>query len=348
MLHPLSSEELPRVTSFVPVRQKNVRTLAIVPAYDEGRCIGSVVLQAKAYVDEVLVVDDGSNDDTAQIAEAAGARVVRHRHNCGKGGALNTGLAHARELGATAVVLIDGDGQHRADEIPRVLDPILRGEADVVVGSRYLQPHDHVPRHRVLGHRALNWLTNAASGVYLSDTQNGFRALSSRALEAFRFSSQGFSVESEMQFLIHEHGLRCIETPVTTLYLDRPKRSAMAQGTQVCGGLLRHAVYVRPLQCLLLPGLAILMAGLGLEVPALTSVDPCLGSARTLLLLSAPMMILGTQVLFTGMIMYAIRSQLQTMLSTPQIEQGEEAEDGTAAQETARCHAAVEHHRRHP
>lgn len=346
MLHPTRGKDLPCDAPFVRAHPRDIQTLAIVPAYDEGRCIGSVVLRAKAYVDEVLVVDDGSSDDTAQIAEAAGAMVVRHEYNRGKGGALNTGLDCARELGAKAVVLIDGDGQHRADEIPQVLGPILRGEADVVVGSRYLQPHGHVPRHRVLGHRALNWLTNAASGVYLSDTQNGFRALSSRALEAFRFSSQGFSVESEMQFLIYEHRLRCVETPVTTLYADRPKRNVVAQGAQVLGGLFSQAIFLRPMECLLVPGLTVLMVGLGLEVPALMSASPPLGPAWMLLLVSRPVMIFGAQVFLTGMVMYAIRSQQRAMPGRDPITRGEELEDGTVPQRTSRSRATAECHRR--
>lgn len=348
MLHPTYDEDPPRVTPIVHIRQRDIRTLAVIPAYDEGRCIGSVVLRVKAYVDQVLVVDDGSTDDTARIAEAAGAIVVRHQHNCGKGGALNTGLARARQLGAGAVVLIDGDGQHRAEEIPKVLGPILRGEADVVVGSRYLQAHEQVPRHRVLGHKALNWLTNAASGVQLSDTQNGFRALSSRALDVFRFSSQGFSVESEMQFLIREHRLRCVEAPVTTLYPDKPKRSVVTQGTQVLGGLVRHASYRRPVEFLLLPGLGILMGGLALEMRVLTSVDAWSRPAGALLLLGTPMMILGAQVFCTGMIMYAIRCQLLATPGTRNVEGREEGDDGAGAQEMGASRTPAEHHHRQP
>ena len=346
MLHPTDGKDSAHVTPFIHTHQRDIHTLAVVPAYDEGRCIGSVVLRVKAYVDQVLVVDDGSNDDTAQIAEAAGAIVIRHQHNCGKGGALNSGLSHARQLGARAVVLIDGDGQHRAEEIPRVLGPILRGEADVVVGSRYLQAHEQVPRQRVLGHKALNWLTNAASGVHLSDTQNGFRALSSRALEVFRFSSEGFSVESEMQFLIREHRLRCAEAPVTTLYPDSPKRSVVTQGMQVLGGLVRHATYQRPIELLLVPGLCILMGGLALEMPVLMSVIPWSRPASTLLLLSTPMMIVGAQVFCTGMIMYAIRCQLLAPPGLRRVGGREEAGDGAIAQRQGRSGTPVERHRR--
>lgn len=317
MLHSVTGEDSSRVTPFVRIpHQRDIRTLAVVPAYEEGRRIGSVVLQVKPYVDQVLVVDDGSHDDTARIAHAAGALVIRHEHNHGKGCALNTGLTRARQLGPTAVVLIDGDGQHRAEEIPSVLGPILRDEADVVVGSRYLHPHEQVPRHRVLGHAALNWLTNIVSGVHLSDTQNGFRALSRRALDAFSFSSQGFSVESEMQFLVREHKLRVVEVPVTTLYPDKPKRSAVLQGLQVLGGIARRASYHRPVEFLQLPGLGLLMTGFAIRLAAIESLHLWSRFAGTLALFGTPMMIVGAHMLCAGMIMHAIRCELVDALRT--------------------------------
>jgi glycosyltransferase involved in cell wall biosynthesis len=311
MLHPVIGEDPPRATPFVcGPHGRHIHTLAVVPAYEEERRIGSVVLQVKPYVDQVLVVDDGSHDDTAGIAYAAGALVIRHDHNEGKGCALNTGLMRARQLGAMAVVLIDGDGQHQAEEIPILLGPILRGEADVVVGSRYLHAQAQVPRHRVLGHKALNWLTSIVSGVHLSDSQNGFRALSRRALEAFWFSSQGFSVESEMQFLIRQHGLRFAEAPVTTLYVDKPKRSVVVQGLHVVSGTLRGAGYYRPLRFLELPGFGLLVIGLAIRTSAIEHLQLSSRLVAALAPFDAPMMIVGTQMLFAGVILDVTRSVL--------------------------------------
>jgi glycosyltransferase involved in cell wall biosynthesis len=344
MVYPTHSEARPRFTPFAHSRHPGDQTFAVVPAYDEGRCIGSVVLRVKPYVDRVLVVDDGSSDDTAKIAEAAGATVLRHEQNRGKGCALNTGLARARQLGAKAVVLIDGDGQHRAEEIPDVLGPVLRGEADVVVGSRYLQAHQQVPRHRVLGHKALNWLTNAATGVQLSDTQNGFRALSDRAVAAFRFSSQGFSVESEMQFLIREHQLRCAEAPVTALYPDKPKRSVVAQGLQVLDGLANGAIYYRPLELLLLPGLCIAMIGFAFGMAALGATDAWPPHTPVLVWFGIPTLIIGAQMLFTGMAMYAIRVQPSDARPTRKVETRKEDADGSATQERRPVRAAPDQH----
>jgi glycosyltransferase involved in cell wall biosynthesis len=200
--------------------------VAEIPAYNEQRFIGSVVLQTLQYADTVIVVDDGSTDDTAQIAKAAGAQVVRHPHNQGKGIALNTGFSAARALDPQVVVTLDADGQHLPEEITRVVAPVLEDRADIVVGSRYLESKSKVPLHRVWGHKAFNLVNNLASGVSLSDSQSGFRAFSPSALRAISFRSNGFTVESEMQFLAQKHALRLSDIPITIQYHDKPKRPA--------------------------------------------------------------------------------------------------------------------------
>jgi glycosyltransferase involved in cell wall biosynthesis len=196
----------------------------VIPAHNEGRFIGSVVLKTLHHPVDVIVVDDGSTDDTAAIAEAAGACVVRHPRNLGKAAALNTGICEARARHPEAIVVIDGDGQHLPEQLPIVACPVLEGRADIVVGSRYLQKGCRVPRARLIGHRFFNLLTRSASGVAVSDSQSGYRAFSPRAYNADLFHCEGFAVEAEMQFLAHEHGLRLAEVPITVRYSDPPKR----------------------------------------------------------------------------------------------------------------------------
>jgi glycosyltransferase involved in cell wall biosynthesis len=228
--------------------------VAVIPAYNEERYIGSVVLKTRKQVDAVIVVDDGSTDLTAEIAEAAGAVVVRHEGKQGKGTALNTGFRRVRELEPAAVVMLDADGQHRPEEVPQVLAPVLRGEADLVVGSRYLQKGSGVPRHRIWGHRVFNLLTRVASGVGASDSQSGFRAFSPGAAQTISFRSDGFSVESEMQFLAKEHGLRLVEVPITADYVEEAKRPVISHGLMVLNGVLRLIGQYRPLVFFGVPG----------------------------------------------------------------------------------------------
>ncbi|MBE9474392.1 MAG: glycosyltransferase family 2 protein, partial [Chloroflexi bacterium] len=244
-------------------KPQGLKLVVVIPAYNEARFIGSTVLKALDFTDYVLVVDDGSDDETARIAEAAGASVVRHECNLGKGAALNSGLRECRQLGAQCVVTLDADGQHLPEEMQQVLAPILEESADLVIGSRYLEIGNQVPRHRIWGHRAFNLLTKWGSGVQVSDSQSGYRAFSARALEAIYFTSQGFSVESEMQFLAREKELKVVEVPVTIRYQDQPKRSVMLQGMLVLNGVLRLVGQHRPLFYFGVPGAFFLASGIG-------------------------------------------------------------------------------------
>jgi len=208
-----------------------------IPAYNEARVIASVVAGALPHAASVIVVDDGSTDETAFRARAVGAIVIRHRTNHGKGAAVATLFDYAVRNGADALVLLDGDGQHDAAEIPAVLAPVLAAEADLVVGSRFLSVRSAVPLHRTVGQRAFNVMTALASGVPCSDSQSGFRAFSRRAFCVMRLSEASFSVECEQQFECLLHGLRLAEVPITCSYDVPEKRSAYRQGVNVLGRL---------------------------------------------------------------------------------------------------------------
>ncbi|MBI3242597.1 MAG: glycosyltransferase family 2 protein [Chloroflexi bacterium] len=223
--------------SILPANHPRVVTL--IPAFNEERFIGDMVLKAGDFADVVIVVDDGSSDATAEIARAAGAIVVRHERNQGKGAALNTGFRKARELEPAVVVTIDGDGQHLPEEMPKVAAPVFKGEADIVIGSRYLEKRNEVPLIRILGHLLFNFLTNAVSGTSITDSQSGFRAFSPRALQTISFQSSGFAVESEMQFLARDYDLRLGEVPITVRYQGRPKRNVFIHGLAVLSEMLR-------------------------------------------------------------------------------------------------------------
>jgi glycosyltransferase involved in cell wall biosynthesis len=246
--------------------------VAIIPAYNEERFIGSVVLMSRRFANTVIVVDDGSIDATAEVAEAAGAKVLRHPDNRGKAQALNTAFQAARDYTPDVVVTLDADGQHRPEELATVIQPVVRGEADLVIGSRYLNRSCQVPRHRIWGHMFFNWLTKIASGVYASDSQSGYRAFSARAISCAKFHSHGFSAEIEMQFIAGQRELKVVEVPVTIRYTDKPKRPVIKQGLQVLNGALKLIGGYRPLVYFGLPGLFLLLSGLGWGLEAFDSI----------------------------------------------------------------------------
>ena len=241
----------------------NDKIIAVIPAYREDRFIGSVVLKARTYVDHVIVVDDGSPDQTAIVAQEAGAEVIVHSVNQGKAKALTTGFQRALELGAGVVVILDGDGQHNPAEIPQVIAPIVEGRADMVIGSRFQGTKSKIPVWRQFGQHSLTLMTNVASGVASTDSQSGFRAFARAALSTFNISARGFSVESEMQFWAREQRLRIVEAPISVVYAERAKRSPIAQGLQVINGILQLVSQMRPLLCFGLTGLLITLFGIG-------------------------------------------------------------------------------------
>lgn len=207
------------------------KIVAAIPCHNEERHIGSVVTKAREYVGQVIVIDDGSSDRTAEVAETAGARVIKHEVNKGKGMAMNTALDEARRLDADILVFLDGDGQHNPDEIPVVLKPVLEGRADVVVGSRFVGKNSPIPRYRILGLYIITLVTNLGSGIRLTDSQSGFRALSRKAISSLHFSrTKVGDVECEAQFLIKRTHLRVTEVPIVVSYNDDVKRNPVAQG----------------------------------------------------------------------------------------------------------------------
>ena len=149
--------------------QRKPKIVAAIPCFNEARCIGSVVLKAKKFVDAVVVIDDGSTDATAEIVAEAGAVIHRHDQNQGYGASIRSAFAKGRQLNADILVTLDGDGQHDPSDIPNLVKPLLEGEADVVVGSRFLGEVKRPPFYRRLGQRVLTTTTNLGSGQALSD-----------------------------------------------------------------------------------------------------------------------------------------------------------------------------------
>lgn len=210
--------------------------VAVIPAYNEESMIGEVVKGAKKYVNKVIVVDDGSTDKTAEIARKAGADVKKHVINCGVGAAISTGMEFALMHKADIVVTIDADGQHKPEDIPRMIEPIRKGEADVTIGAR--MGREKMPLAKRVGNKALNKITKLAYGVECSDTQCGFRAFSRRAAEILKeIESDGYGFASEMVGKIKKNNLRMADVPIETLYIDKKKGTTIIDGFKILGSV---------------------------------------------------------------------------------------------------------------
>jgi glycosyltransferase involved in cell wall biosynthesis len=194
--------------------------LAIIPAYCEERFIGQVVRQVLEYVKVALVVDDGSTDETATEAESAGARVIRHSTNLGKGAALKTGLRYAVSLEADFFLFLDGDGQHDPAEIPAFIDAINRSNAGLVIGNRMLNL-ESMPFIRRWTNRFMSWQIGGICKLPIPDSQCGFRLARKELQPVLMAPSNRFEFESESLILAARRGVRLSFVPIRTIYTDQ-------------------------------------------------------------------------------------------------------------------------------
>lgn len=241
--------------------------LAAIPAFNEGPTIGSVVLKARQFASEVVVVDDGSSDDTSETAALAGAHVIRHARNLGKGFAIRSAWLYARERGIQAFVLLDGDHQHEPLDIPRLLAPILAGDADVVLGVRWGKTSG-MPAFRRVGKRILDYATAAAmKNGAITDSQCGYRAFSLRALVDLEPTEAGLVIESQMLLEAQEKGLRIAEVSVNVRYdLDGSTYSPGRHGLAVLSRLISLVSEKRPLFFFGVTGSTLLLVASALAV----------------------------------------------------------------------------------
>jgi glycosyltransferase involved in cell wall biosynthesis len=206
------------------ISQSTVQTLipykivAAIPCLNTQRSIAEVGNRAKKYVNEVIVIDDGSTDMTAEVANLAGATVINHGVNKGYGEAIKSCFSAARASNADVLVIIDGDGQHNPDEIPQLLAPVLQQEVGVVIGSRFLRNGRKIPPYRRFGIDVINWLWNFGSKVQVSDTQSGFRVYNKQLIKEINFSWKGMSASIEILEQIREKKQKIREIPINCSY----------------------------------------------------------------------------------------------------------------------------------
>lgn len=196
-----------------------MKIACVIPAYNEEKNITKVVKSVFPYVSEVIVVDDCSLDDTALLAESAGATVLRHLINRGQGAALQTGNDYALDNGADIIVHFDADNQFLAEEIPSMTAPISENRADIVFGSRFLGKKTNFPYFKKYIIMPLaQFFTRTFLGVKLSDPQNGFRALSRAAAEKIIIENRQMAHASEIQAKAFKQKLKVAEVPITVIY----------------------------------------------------------------------------------------------------------------------------------
>ncbi len=217
----------------------------IIPAYNEARVIADVVAGLPKKLPGIttitpLVIDDNSTDNTKEQAEKAGAKVVRHEVNLGAGGATITGFEAAKAMQADIVVTIDADGQHDPADMPGLVAPIVEGMVDVTLGSRLLNVAKGMPFYKKIGNNLLNMVTFVFFGIWVSDSQSGYKAFSRNALDKIELSTVGYEFCSEICGQIKEKKLRYKEVPIRAIYTDysRSKGQLALNAVNIVLGLL--------------------------------------------------------------------------------------------------------------
>ncbi|WP_254807826.1 glycosyltransferase family 2 protein [Natronosalvus amylolyticus] len=288
-----------------------------IPAYNESVGIGSVILRAQQYAEEVVIIDDGSSDDTVAIAKQTGATVIEHGTNQGKGRALQTFFAYARETEHDSFVVLDGDGQHLPEDIPAVIEPVENGKSDLVVGSRYLEDGtgEETPFHRRVGQQVLDYLTFGSSGTKLTDTQSGFRAFSPDAVDKLSIRTDGMGVESEMISTAQDADLEMEEVPIDVRYegIDGQTLNPLHHGLGVATFLLKLIRDRHPLMFFGLPGVLIAGVGivLGIDAVLLFNSQGTFAPGQTMV--SLLLTVIGSLGVFCGLVLNRMSNMIREL-----------------------------------
>lgn len=290
--------------------------VAAIPAYNEEKTIAKVVLLAQKHVDVVVVCDDGSEDLTANIAQKLGATVIKHEKNMGYGAALQTLFAKARALNADIMLTLDADGQHDAEEIPKLLQPITENKADIVIGSRFLQRNSNIPRYRRFGIKVLTKMTNGSRRKSsLTDAQCGLRAYNRQAIESMDLNEHGMGISAEILLNARNQGLRIVEVPVNVHYhgLETSAHNPFKHGANVLGTIIRLVVEERPLFYLGLPGIFSLLIGILFAIWTVQLYTITHNLITNIFLTSMIFTLIGIFTIFTAITLYAVVRSTQKL-----------------------------------
>ena len=280
-----------------------------IPAYNEEKNIAKIITKLKKITDSIIVCDDGSSDMTSEIAKNLGVIVISHKKNMGYGAAIRTIFEKSAEIDSDILVTFDADGQHRIEDISRVLHPLENSEADIVIGSRFLGKQNNVPNYRKLGIKVITQVTNSSIKTKLTDSQSGFRAYSKQVLSKISLSEIGMGISTEILIKASSRGLRITEVPITILYSGNTStHNPVSHGTSVLFSTIKFTSIEHPLKFYGIPSVIFLTIGViftSLAVQYYVDV----GRLNTdLTLIGAGTILIGIILLISAILLYSLVS----------------------------------------
>ena len=288
--------------------------IVCIPAYNEEIKINDVVKKSLPYADKVIVCDDGSTDDTAALAKKAGAIVISHEKNQGYGATISTLFDYCRKNNAEIMVTLDGDGQHNPDQIPDLINVILKHNVDVVIGSRSLKDDKDLPSYRKTGIKVITSTINSATNLKVTDSQSGFREYSKEAIDLIFPTESGMAVSTEILVKISNNGLSLAEVPITVSYIgDTSTQHPVTHGTHVIGSTLKYVSIKHPMYFYGIPGILFFISGLIFGISFLDGyLDPNAPKILYGLMLGSIISILlGSMMIITSILLFSMANLIR-------------------------------------
>ena len=295
--------------------------LVCIPAYNEEKAIGEVVRSAKLFASEVIVCDDGSTDRTAEEAKQAGAVVLSHSLNKGYGAAVKTMFNFAKDQNADVMVTLDSDGQHDPAQIPSLVEPILRCEADIVIGSRFLNKEDRkkIPAIRSFGIQTITKLSQLTSSHNLTDGQSGFRAYGKKAISSISLNEDGMAVSTEILMRARQKDLVIREVPITVRYDldDTSTHNPILHGGNIVLTMLRYLSIYHPLKFYGLPGLGFFVIAAVFAAQAIDLFSHTRYVSTPMIIISVGSAVIGAMLMITAVILFTLSALLKEKMRNP-------------------------------
>ena len=280
-----------------------------IPAYNEEKNIAKIIVQLKKVADQILVCDDGSTDSTAEIAESLGAIVIKHPKNLGYGSAIRSIFLKSREINAEVLVTIDADGQHKIEDVKKVIKPIVDGQADISIGSRFLEEGDNAPKYRKLGINIITKVTNSSLSEKITDAQSGFRAYNNKVLQSLTPSDSGMGISTEILIKSSNLGLKIAEVPTEIQYEgETSSQNPISHGTGVLISTLKYILIERPLVFYGIPSFIFFIIGLTFTFFAVQYYAEIGRLNTNLTLIAGGTLLIGVILIVTTILLYSLVS----------------------------------------